>query len=162
MVARFNGEIRGTKEAIKSLRQIDPELRKQFTKDARVVAQPIIDAAKAAYPERLLSGMSRPWAQNGNQKFPYNQTKAQSGVKFKVDTRRKSGSAIKIQQGNAAAAIAEVAGKRRQNVLGENLNKYGKPSRFLWPAAEKNLDAVTRRMTDLVKDVMETVSKELK
>lgn len=162
MVARFNGEIRGTKEAIKSLRQIDPDLRKQFTKDARVVAQPIIDAAKAAYPERLLSGMARPWTQGENQKFPYSQSKAKSGVKFKVDTRRKSGSAIKVQQTNPAAAIADIAGKSNANTLGQNLNRYGRPSRFMWPAAEKNLDAVTRRMTDLVKDVMETVSKELK
>lgn len=162
MPAGFNGQIRGTKEAIKSLRQIDPDLRKQFTKDARVVAQPITDAVKAAYPEKLLSGMSRPWTQGENQKFPYNQTRAKGGVKLKVDTRRKSGSAIKVQQTNAAAAIADIAGKGRANTLGENLNRYGRPSRFMWPAAEKNLDAVTRRMADLVKDVMETVSKELK
>jgi len=32
----------------------------------------------------------------------------------------------------------------------------------MWPAAEKNLDTVTREINGLVKEMMDTVSRELK
>ena len=162
MVANVRGEITGVKEAIKSLRQIDPELRKQFTKDARAVAQPIIDDARSRYDETFLSGMKREWIQNGNAKFPYSQAKARRGVKFKVDTSRKTGTAIKIQQTDPAAAIIEVAGKKTANKLGNNLNRFGQPSRFLWRAAEQKLNQVTAEMSRLVAEVMERVNREVK
>lgn len=162
MPARLNGEITGVKDAIKSLRQIDPELRKQFTKDAKKVAQPIIDDAKSSYPEKLLSGMARPWRQGENLKFPYSQANARKGVRFKVDTSRKAVSIIKVQQKDVAASIVEYAGRKRSNKLGNNLDKFGRPSRYMWPAAEKNLDTVTREINGLVKEMMDTVSRELK
>ncbi len=127
MVANVRGEITGVKEAIKTLRQIDPELRKQFTKDARQVAQPIIDDARNRYDETLLSGMKREWIQNGTAKFPYSQAKARRGVKFKVNTSRKTGTAIKIQQTDPAAAIIEVAGKKTPNRLASRRVSCGGP-----------------------------------
>jgi hypothetical protein len=162
MPAHFAGEIRGAKEAIKSLRQIDPELRKQFTKDAKLVAAPIITDAKNSYSETLLSGMARTWSQNGTPKFPYSSTAARRGLRFKVDTTRKAGSAVKIQQKDPAAAIIEVAGKKRPNRLGTALNRFGQPSRFLWPAAERNQDRVQREMEALIRDVMDRVERDVK
>lgn len=162
MPARVHAEMTGVKETIKSLRQIDPDLRKQFTKDARVIAQPIIDDARNRYDETFLSGMKREWLQNGKPKFPYTQAAARKGVKFKVDTRKKSGTAIKIQQTDVAASIIEVAGKKRDNKLGNALNRYGQPSRFLWRAAEAKIDQVTRQMTVLIEQVTDRVNRELR
>ncbi len=161
MPAHFAGEIKGAKEAIKSLRQIDPELRKQFTKDAKLIATPIINDAKNAYTETLLSGMARTWTQNGTPKFPYSSGAARRGLKFKVDTSRKAGSAVKIQQKDPAAAIIEVAGKKRPNRLGTSLNRFGQPSRFLWPAAERNQEQVQREMTALIGEVMSRVERDV-
>lgn len=161
MSATASTEVVGVKEAIKTLRKIDPELRKQFNKDAREIVRPVIEAAKNAYPRTLLSGMERKWSVRDVPKFPYSQTKARSGLKFKVDTRAKGGAAIKVQQKDVAASIAEVAGRRTVNPLGTALDRFGRASRFLWPAAEKQLPAVTRQMEAAVLDVIRRTNKEL-
>jgi len=70
MTATANFEVVGAKDAIKALRKLDPELRKQFNRDAKQIVAPIVEDGKNAYPERLLSGMERSWTQRGNQKFP--------------------------------------------------------------------------------------------
>lgn len=156
------GEVTGAKEAIKSLRRIDPELRKQFTKDAKAIAAPIIDEAKKSYPETMLSGMNRAWVQNDKPKFPYSAAAARRGLRFKIDTSKKAVSVIKVQQTNPAAAIIEVAGRRNSNRLGTALDRtQGRPSRFLWPAAERKLPEVQQEMTKAVKDVMRLVEKEV-
>lgn len=162
MPAQVAAEMTGVQDTIKRLRQIDPELRKEFNKDARNIAQPIIIDARNQYGETFLSGMARPWVQNSKPKFPYDAAAAKKGVKFKIDTRRKSGTAIKIQQTDPAAAIIEVAGRKRDNKLGTNLDRFGQPSRFLWPAAERQLAEVTRLMVRLIEQTTDKISKGLK
>ena len=44
--------VTGTKEVLLALRQIDPEMRKQFDRDAKQIAAPIVEAAKQDYPEK--------------------------------------------------------------------------------------------------------------
>jgi len=44
--------VEGAKEAIKTLRKIDPELRKEFNAEVRRIAAPIVDAAKPTTPTR--------------------------------------------------------------------------------------------------------------
>jgi hypothetical protein len=98
MIGYKSVEVSGVKSAIKELRKIDPELRKQFNKDAKEVVRPVIEAAKRNYPATFLSGMSRAWTQGGKPKFPYSQSKAKSGVRLKVDTRGKAVSIINVAQ----------------------------------------------------------------
>ena len=112
MIGYKSVEVSGVKSAIKELRKIDPELRKQFNKDAKEVVRPVIEAAKRNYPATFLSGMSRAWTQGGKPKFPYSQSKAKSGVRLKVDTRGKAVSIINVAQNNPAAAIIDMAGKK--------------------------------------------------
>jgi hypothetical protein len=153
-------EVAGAKDAIKALRKLDPELRKQFNRDAKQIVAPIVEDGKNAYPQQLLSGMERNWTQRGNKKFPYDAKKARSGVKHKVDTRRDAKSVIKVTQSDPAATIVEFAGKNA-NPLGTALNKFGRVARFLWPAAEKNLPKVQAEMERSVLDAARRVSKEL-
>jgi len=154
-------EVVGAKKAVVGLRKIDPELRKQFNRDAKKVAQPVIDQAKAAYRSEYLSGMKRNWVQRGNAKFPYSVTAARAGVKFKIDTNRKAVSLLKIQQTNPAAVILDIAGRANPNPLGRALDAYGKASRIMWPAALQQLPKVTREMEDLVRAASRRVQKEL-
>ena len=157
----------GVKDAVKELRKIDPELRKQFNKDAKAVVRPVVDAAKSNYPSEFLSGMSRPWTQNGVAKFPYIQSKAKSGVRLKVDTRGKAVSIISIRQMNPAASIIDMAGKKgggspRGEVFIANLTaKFGNASRVMWPSFERHETEVTFAMVQLINEVMERVDKEI-
>lgn len=51
-------EIRGLKDALKTLNEIDPSLRRQITKDMRAIAEPALQAIRNEIPnEPPLSGM---------------------------------------------------------------------------------------------------------
>jgi len=162
MSAELRTEFVGAADAIKALRKIDPDLRKQFTKDVKQIAQPIVSAAQNAYPAEYLSGMTRKWAQRGRPIMPYSQKKARSGVQARVDTKRGATAVIAVVQRDAAATIVDMAGKRNANPLAAALDRFGQPSRVMWPAAERNLDAVTRELSAAVADVMRQTSEELR
>lgn len=157
-------EVKGVKEAAKALRRIDPELRKDFNREVKRIAAPIVDAAKANYNDYLIpSGTRRVWTQRGRQLFPFTVAKARQGVRPKVDTRSRSRSSIKVVQSNPAAAIFEFAGAKTDNKLGRAFSTKGRrPARVMWPAAEARIDAVTDEMKKLVKDVEKLVQKELR
>lgn len=149
-------EVIGVKETIKELRQIDPELRKEFNRNAKNVAKPVIDRAKSSYPAQYLSGMARMWSQRNRQLFPYSQREAQKGVVFKIDTGKRATAVLTIIQKNPAAAIIDMAGKKGGN--GPQGNRYvsammlfhGAPSRVMWPAFESQEGRVENAMIELV------------
>ena len=159
-----NVEVIGIKETIKELRSLDPELRKQFNRDAKKVAEPIINEAKSRYPDKYLSGMARTWSQRGRKLFPYTQRDAQRGVVFKIDTGRRATSILTIIQKNPAAAIVDMAGKAGgTNAQGTRFIRalFGQPSRVMWPAAESKQDQVTDAMMELVKEAAQQVENRI-
>jgi hypothetical protein len=157
-------QVIGVKETIKELRQLDPELRKQFNRDAKKIAQPVIDKAKNSYPTKYLSGMARAWSQRGRQLFPYSQRDAQRGVVFKINTSRSAVGILTIIQKNPAAAIVDMAGKAGgSGAQGARFITalFGQPSRVMWPAYESTEDQVQREMLDLVREASETVENRI-
>lgn len=156
-------QIRGLKEAAKTLRQIDPEMRKVFNKNVREIAKPITDAAKSNYNDAVIpSGTRRNWQQGGRVKFPLVASRARSGVRVKIDTRARTRSAIKIVQANPAAAIMEFAGTRSRNKLGNAFSAKGRqPARIMWPAADLHLPQVQDNLVDYLKEVEDTINREL-
>jgi len=157
-------QVIGVKDVIKELRSLDPELRKQFNKDAKKVAEPVIKKAQASYPDKYLSGMARLWSQRGRQLFPYSQKDAQRGVVFKINTNRKATAILTIIQKNPAAAIVDMAGKKGgTNEQGARFiaNLFGKPSRVMWPAYESTEGQVEREMIDLVRQAAEQVENRI-
>jgi len=157
----------GVKEALKELRNIDPELRKLINARAKDVVKPATDAMKAQYPARLLSGMARNWQQRGRQLFPYDQAAARRGVTLKVNTSKKSTSVISIIQKNPAAAIIDMAGKggggsAQGSRFADALTAlFGQPSRVMWPTYDKNSANVTENMQEVVNDLMAAVGKRV-
>ena len=156
-------QIRGFKEAAKTLRQIDPEMRKVFNANVREIAKSVTEAAKANYSEtQIPSGTRRAWQQGGKAKFPFTASKARSGVRVKIDTRTRTRSAIKIVQANPAAAIYEMAGKRSNNGLARAFDSKGRrPARVMWPAAELHLPQVQDNLVEYLKEVEDTINREL-
>jgi hypothetical protein len=105
-------QIVGVKQAINSLRKIDPQLQKDFKAEATAIAQPALNAAKAAYTQVPLANMKYRWNDRGRKVFPFTVSSAQAGVKMRFDTRRNAVGVILIQQMNQAAAIFEGAGRK--------------------------------------------------
>ena len=157
----------GVKEALKELRDIDPELRKLINKRAKDVVKPATDAIKTNYPAQYLSGMSRNWTERGRAKFPYTQAAARRGVVLKINTGKKSTSVISIIQKDPAASIIDMAGKQGgKNAQGARFIAaltalFGPPSRVMWPTFEKNSAAVAENMREVVEDLMAAVGKRV-
>ena len=158
----MKSEIKGAKQAIISLRKIDPEYRKDFNREAKNIAAPLVSAAKAAYPEMPLSGMKHKWIdKQGRELLPWSVAKVRAGVKLKTATRKSAASVLYITQGTPTGAIFEVAGLANPGA-NFNRNLRNKNSRVLWPTADKYLPEVTSGLVKLVEDVMDKVEKEIR
>jgi hypothetical protein len=163
MSLKVTSNVTGAKDALKTLRKLDPEARKQFTKDAKQIAAPIVNEAKSAYPDKILSGMKYPWKdpRNGRTLFPYTATAARRGISVKVDTRARSKSLIKVVQKDVAASIIETAKAGQFGTqLTFRLNRT--PSRVMWPVAERNLDRVSKEFEVSLKEVEREIERMLR
>ena len=153
-------EITGVKETIKALRRIDPELRKEFNTNYGRAVSPMTNAAKALYDDqRFPSGTKRTWAPGGRKIFPLTAAKAKTGVKPKINTSYRGGTALYVMQANPAAAVFDIAG--RSTGLGAAFSaKFGRdPSRVMWPVAERHEKQVKKNVQELVKETTKTVQK---
>ena len=166
MSIKVTSNVAGAKDALKTLRKLDPEARKQFLKDARQIAAPIVNQAKSAYPDKILSGMKYPWVDSlsGRKLFPYTATAALRGVSVKVDTRARSKSLIKVVQKDVAASIIETAGSKNRSQFASQLSfrLSRNPSRVMWPVAERNLDEVAKELELSLKEVEQLIERLLR
>lgn len=154
-------KVAGVKDVLKEIRQIDPEIRRQFTRDAKKIAAPIMDTAKANYPATALSGMRYSWTQNKRQLLPWNVTMAKRGVQLKVDTSKRRQSVITVIQKNPAAAIIEFAGNTTR--FGRSLSTlaWGTPGRAMWKAADGRTEQVTAEIRNLIDTVATSINRKL-
>lgn len=158
-------EVQGVKETIKALRRLDPELRKEFNRNARSVAKPITDLAKSKYNRLPLSGFRRRWTVNGRPLTPITIGRFRGGVTFKVDTSKKRSSVFIVRQNNAVAEIFDMAGRsNRGNQIDTSLQAagWGTASRVMWPSAEARIGEVRGALDDLVKEAEKTVQRGMK
>ena len=164
-------QIVGVKQAINSLRKIDPQLQKDFKAEATAIAQPAINAAKAAYTQVPLSNMKYRWNDRGRKVFPFTVSSAQAGVKMRFDTRRNAVGVILIQQMNQAAAIFESAGRKTTNRLGKSLDYVSSErgfamampgrTRLIGPAVYKARRGIEGEMEKMILLTIKQVQKEL-
>jgi len=157
-------QVTGVKEALKTLRQIDPEMRAQFNNDAKQIVQPAIDAARNGYNGlNLPSGTARRWAPGGRVLFPMTTNKMQRRVRLKIDTKVRARSVFKIVNSDAGATIFEWAGVRSTNSLARAFDaKTGKRTpRVVWPATERHLDDIRRNLDDSIRVVEKHLNRML-
>ena len=153
MPVQSSVEVAGVKEVIKALRAVDPELKKEFVRQAKSAVAPMVASARAAYPQMPLSGMGRNWQQGGRQKFPWELSKVRSGVKVKTSTRRDKNSVVYVSQGTPAGAIFEVA--TTGNRFGANLRATN--SRVLWPAYDRHASEINQGIEKIVREAEKVV-----
>ena len=153
-------EVLGVEQMLQDLRQIDPEARKQFAKDAKQIAAPIVVAAQGRYPAQVLSGMKYRWTQNGRQLLPWDQRKARRGITVKVDAGKRSDGVVTVIQKDPAASIIEFAADNR---LGQSLSTlaWGAPARVMWPAADANITDVQAEMVKALEQVADTINRRI-
>lgn len=151
MSASATIQVAGVKETINALRQIDPQLQKDFKADAIAIAEPAVTAAKAVYTSLPLSGMQYKWSNRGRQLFPFTIDKATKGVRVKFDSRRNAVGVILIEQKDPAAAIFETAGRANANKLGDSLGFVGAGrTRLIGPAVYKARRGIEQAMVSMI------------
>jgi hypothetical protein len=163
MTVTTNVSVYGAQDAIKALKNVDPEARKQFTKDVKNIAKPITDPLKNSYPETILSGMVRDWNYRGRVIIQgYSRYAAFKGVGVSISTKKKSTSVISIRQRDPWGSIVEFAGTKTTNAFTRNLDlKLGKPGRLMWETAEGALVAVSKEMYDALEKVMSATNQKM-
>lgn len=151
-------QVQGLESTLKVLQKIQPEVKKQFFKDAKQIVRPAIDEAKGAYRSDYLSGMSRAWSPGGRPIFPWNQASASKGVAVTTSLSKKQDAVLTFTQKDAAASIFDMAGKRTNNRLGNALNAFNTPSRVMWRAYEQHAGDIEGEMKKSVDEVMTQIN----
>jgi hypothetical protein len=184
-MARTGVQVFGIKEDLKTLNKLAPDLRRQITKDYRALMQPTISDARNLLPAGIGQTVMRGFGRKWRHIFPWDKAIANRNITVKIDTRRarkknmnlgaqyETLSAFIIQQKNPAGIVFDIAGrggkssstqKRKgvnfdwNNTLIENMDKtFGKASRSMWPAIEKNTDNIEAA----IKQITEEVERQL-
>ena len=159
-------QIQGLESTLKVLKTVQPEVQKQFFKDAKKILKPVVDEAKKLYPYgdptkkngAWPSGISRTWAPGGRGLFPYVQSAAVRGISVKTSLSKKNDAVLTIVNKDAAASIVEFAGTN-PNRLADALNGWGEKPRVMWRAYENNAGQVETEMKQSVDEVMAQISQ---
>ena len=130
------------------------------------IAAPALNVAKSRYADLgvPLSGMGKVWQQGSRQLFPYSATKAQSGVKVTLDTRRNALAVIVISQKNQTASIYETAGRKNRSQLATNLGNTPRSgrTRLFGPAVYSKIREVTNEIEQAALRVFNKVNREMR
>lgn len=159
-------QVQGLESTLKVLQKIQPEVKKQFFKDAKQILKVVVEDAKSLYPSEdgtknnggFPSGLSRAWAPGGRPLFPYNQNAAIKGVKIETSLSKKKDAVLTIVQKDGAATVIDYAGTKTANRLGQALNGWAQKPRVMWRAYEQNAGAVEAEMKKSVDEVMTKVN----
>ena len=167
MTASTSVTVVGVKDALRELGKIEPDLKKQIQKDVKTILRPVVDEAKRAMPATPLSGMARSWKRGVL--FPYDQPQVQRSIGARFNTRKRGNSlaVIAVVMKSAAGTIYDMAGKRggktpQGRAMIANLEaRFGKASRGMWPAYERNADAVNEAMERVVDVVTDAANRRI-
>ena len=157
----------GLESTLKALQKIQPEVKKQFFKDAKKILKVVVDDAKSLYPAEdskrknggFPSGLSRAWAPGGRPLFPYSHEKAVAGVKIETSLSKKKDAVLTIVNKDGAASVIDYAGTKTSNTLGAALNGWASKPRVMWRAYENNQGAVEAELQLSVDEVMAQINQ---
>lgn len=165
----------GLKEALRDLQKVNPALRRQLSKEMlgivrETMVAPIVDSIPNSAPLRGMEHQKRTGWNKANQR---------AGVIAKIDTRKarrrnlqqgaqwESVGTVVVRTKTAALTITDMAGRGSNQTRNQNPNrarpnfaadlsrKLGRgPSRFMWFAGERNIDATMRRLEPVVEKII--------
>lgn len=155
---RISIEVYGVAEAIKELRNLEPEMYRRLTTDLRTSAAPLARSVATEFPEEPLINWGGSGARNKNRFPSYNAVQARTNVKPTVSTRKPRGvnqyGILRLEQKSPSGQIYDSAGsvtRAGKGTVGEmfiqNLDKHlhtkskvGRTrSRVMYPATQKHL-----------------------
>jgi hypothetical protein len=162
MTAELKTEVIGIRDAVNELKRTEPEIFKEFRRSAKTALAPIVDEAKQNVNKGVapLSGMSRVWGKKRGRPLVWSTAKAKAGIKVSIKPSKTA--FLSIVQKDPWGSIYDIAGRSNASDLSRQLDKYGRASRGMWPAALANQDVVTRNLAELVETVAQETNKRLR
>lgn len=157
-------KITGIPQALRILRDVDPELRKQAVDEIKSATGPLVQAARARVPETAATG----WKKTGRTGFSAGRVRNSIRTQFRSSQRRGANrfTLVRVRMTNAGGQIFATAGTASSGrtdsgrALIDYLNRHhGKGPRIMWPAAEEELPTVTRAVQQAVLRVEERASR---
>lgn len=176
-------KITGIAETVKILNSIDKDIVKQARKDLRTGAQPVADAIKSAIPAQApLQGKSgstsptRGMIHRGRTAWNPSGVTAKVKTNFSKKAERRGNSLVSIvvggkgKMGTGAASfqIADMAGRKARGntasgrAMIRKLNGQKKASRYVYPAAERELPYVRDEVVATIRKLTKTYNDSLK
>lgn len=162
-------ELKGLRQALDALREVDPVLYREGQKMLRRDAKPLVDDARSRVPRQSpLSGWKEGSGRGGGG-FPNWESGSQRKINLRVRRERVRGMGgrrvlVRVVQGSASGSVFDMAGrKNRGNPIDKSLNSAGFPSasRSMWPAAEANLDNVEHAVRKSVEAMEAYINDQL-
>jgi hypothetical protein len=165
--------ITGIAETVKILNSLDKEIVKQARKDLRTGAQPVANAVKANIPTQSpLRGM----IYNGPKGWNPSGVTAKVKTNFSKKAERRGNPLVSIvvggkgKSGSGAAAfqIADMAGRKARGktasgrAMISKLNSQKKASRYVYPAAQREIPYVTDQLVGTIRKLTKTYNDSLK
>jgi hypothetical protein len=175
-LASSTTHVRGLQASLKELRKIDPKLATAARKRLRDDAKPLVQEAKRMVPDVPLS---RWRALGSHQRDTVGQKTLRTSGRFPVFEANAARRRIALSITNKSVkgfkgrrrliamvekdAAGELADMNQGNAMARNqAAKYGKASRFMWPAAEKHLDTVRVSIRKSVREIERDVNMRLR
>lgn len=159
-------EVNGLADTLRTLRRVDPELRKTTIKRMKLAAKPMQAEAKKLFPDASpLSG----W---GNWRGGYDGRNVKRNVKvsFKGSKARNSNviPLLTLRQTSAAGAIFDIAGRKSSGnspsgrAMIARLDRFAPASRVMWPTAERHMPEVAQGVRSAIDDMSAIINQELR
>lgn len=167
---RMDIKVEGLAQMFRDLGRIDPELRKAAVKNVYAVGRIIQNDARGRVPASPpMSGWARRRGQRGRWVWTPGQTRSRIRVKVSTGSaKRDEIRLVRVIQSDAAGSIYDMAGRkssgrsRQGQQFVRNLNRKGRASRTMWPAAEANKDEVERALREAIDDMADTLNRRMR
>lgn len=156
-MAGVQASTEGIPEMIRTLKQIDPELRKEAAREVRSIGKSVAADAKAQIFGVPLSG----WAHKGRTGFePASVRRGISArIKFTAKKTQNEIPLMTLVQKDAAGQIFDMAG--RKNGSSQFVRSLpGSASRYMWPTVERNLPRVEAALLEAANKMAETINRQ--
>lgn len=174
MSATAEIQVIGLKSALRELNTVDKTLRRQLTKDFKLVTEPTVREAKSRVPDasRLPSGWQRTWkGRSGVKLLPWLPDVGQKYIKSGISGKQpkefngitRDLAVFYIKWAGAIDTIFDMAGRKNSSPMAAALTKkYGhQASRVMWPAFDNHRGQIEEAVAEIVGRVEQALNIKL-
>ena len=170
MTASASVTIVGLKETLRQLQKVEPDLAKEIKKEYKTIVKVLIDDVKSTIQPAPLSGFKRNWTYEGRKIGPWDQSAVIKSVVPRFSNRKRGNSlaVFSVVMKSPFGAVADMAGRANDPntawgavMIRALSSRFGKPSRGMWPAYERNAPKINKNLQVIVEKLTDAANRRL-